>query len=45
MAEIKQGGDQFSSRWGLIATVLGISSTIYLVSICCKPYPTSTKIK
>jgi len=25
MAEIKQGGDQFSSRWGLIATVLGMA--------------------
>ncbi|MDD4160259.1 MAG: sodium-dependent transporter [Synergistaceae bacterium] len=25
MAEIKQGGDQFGSRWGLIATVLGMA--------------------
>ncbi|NLD06220.1 MAG: sodium-dependent transporter [Synergistaceae bacterium] len=25
MAEIKQGGDQFASRWGLIATVLGMA--------------------
>lgn len=25
MAEIKQGGDQFSSRWGLICTVLGMA--------------------
>ena len=25
MAEIKQNGDQFSSRWGLIATVLGMA--------------------
>lgn len=25
MAEIKQGGDQFSSRWGLIATALGMA--------------------
>ena len=25
MAEIKQGGEQFSSRWGLIATILGMA--------------------
>ncbi|MCE5201290.1 MAG: sodium-dependent transporter [Synergistaceae bacterium] len=25
MAEIKQGGDQFKSRWGLICTVLGMA--------------------
>ena len=25
MAEIKQGGDQFGSRWGLICTVLGMA--------------------
>ncbi len=25
MAEIKQGGDQFKSRWGLIATALGMA--------------------
>ena len=25
MAEIKQGGEQFASRWGLIATILGMA--------------------
>jgi len=25
MAEIKQGGEQFSSRWGLICTALGMA--------------------
>lgn len=25
MAEIKKGGEQFSSRWGLLCTILGMA--------------------
>ena len=28
MAEIKKGGEQFSSRWGLLCTILGMAVKI-----------------